>query len=317
MTSLTERYVAATLRTVPAPRREEIAAELRGSIADMIDDRTAAGEDATAAEREVLTELGDPTQLAARYADRRLQLIGPTYYLAWWRLLKLLLSFVPALVGVIVGLVDATDGSAPAGAIGTGVGAAIQTAVQIGFWVTLVFALLERTNTKLDLPAWTVDQLPHDRPDRQITLTDAAASIGFLVLVIAYVPLQHFRSFVPARDGDGNLPILDPALWSFWLPFLMVVLVATLGLELAKYRVGRWTLPLVVTNAVLDLAFAIPVIFLVHNDRLLNPELVARFDWLSQPDNLDTVATVTVVGTVVITLWNIADSIVKLRRAAA
>ncbi|SNT66019.1 hypothetical protein SAMN05421812_1316 [Asanoa hainanensis] len=316
MTSLTDRYVAATLRTVPAQRREEIAAELRGSIEDMIDGRTAAGEDSTTAEREVLTELGDPAQLAARYEDRRLQLIGPTYYLAWFRLLRLLLSFVPALVGVVVGLVQATDGDNAGGAVGSGIAAAIQTAVQIGFWVTLVFAILERTNTKLDLPAWTVDQLPNDRPDRQITLTDAAASIGWLAIFTAYVPLQHFFSFVPARDGEGNLPILNPELWSFWLPFLMVVLIATLGLEIAKYRAGRWTRPLVVTSAVLDLAFAIPVILLMANDRLLSPELVARFDWLSQPDNLDTVATVTIVVTIVITLWHIAESIIKLRRTA-
>ncbi|GIF70456.1 hypothetical protein Ais01nite_84910 [Asanoa ishikariensis] len=317
MTSLTDRYVAATLRTVPAARREEIAAELRGSIEDMIDGRAAGGEDTTAAEREVLTELGDPAQLAARYADRRLQLIGPTYYLAWWRLLKLLLSFVPALVGVVAGLVQATDGDNVGGAVGAGIGAAIQTAVQIAFWVTLVFAVLERTNTKLDLPAWTVDQLPQDRPERQITLADAAVSIGWLVIFTAYLPLQHFLSFVPARAGDGHLPILNPALWSFWLPFLMVVLIATVGLEIAKYRVGRWTLPLVVTSAVLDLAFAIPVIFLMQNDRLLSPELVARFDWLSQPDNLDTVATVTIVATIVIVLWHFAESIIKLRRTAA
>ncbi len=316
MTSLTDRYVAATLRAVPAPRREEIAAELRGSIEDMIDGRSATGEDTTTAEREVLTELGDPAQLAARYADRRLQLIGPTYYLAWLRLLKLLLSFVPAVVGVVVGLVEAADGDKAGGAIGAGIGAAIQVTVQIGFWVTLVFAIIERTNTKLDLPAWTVDQLPNDRPDQQISFTDAAAAVGSLVLAIAYLPVQHFWSFVPDRDG-GSVPIFDPALWTFWLPLLMVVLVASVGLEIAKYRTGRWTRPLVTTNAVLDLAFAIPAIWLLQTDRLLSPELVGRFDWLSQADNLNTVANISTVTIVVITLWDIVDSILKSRRAAA
>lgn len=316
MTSLTDRYVAATLRAVPAPRREEIAAELRGSIEDMIDGRAAAGEDTTTAEREVLTELGDPAQLAARYADRRLQLIGPTYYLAWWRLLKLLLSFVPALVGVVVGLVEAADGDHAGGAVGAGISAAIQVTVQIGFWVTLVFAIMERTNAKLDLPAWTVDQLPQDSPDRQISFTDAAAAVGSLVLAIAYLPLQHFWSFVPDPDG-GNLPIFDPALWSFWLPFLMVVLAATLVLEIAKYRAGNWTRPLVTTNAVLDLVLAVPVIWLLQTDRLLSPELVGRFDWMGQPDNLNTVANISTVAIIVITLWDIVDSALKSRRAAA
>ncbi|KKK05628.1 permease prefix domain 1-containing protein [Micromonospora sp. HK10] len=312
MSSLTDRYLAATLRSVPAGRRAEIETELRGSIEDMIDGRRADGRDTEAAEREVLNELGDPAQLAARYADRRLQLIGPAYYLAWERLMKLLLSFIPALVGVVVGLVEASDGNG-GGAIGEGISAAIQTAVQIAFWVTLVFAVLERTNTALHLPAWTVDQLREDHVNRQITPVDTVAAIGFLVLVIAYLPIQQFRSFVPG-DGHGNLPILDPALWSFWLPFLIAVLVATIGLEVAKFRAGRWTWPLVGVNAVLDLAFAVPVIWLISTDRLLNPDFVHRWEWLSQADNLHNVATFVAVGTALITAWDIIDSAIKAYR---
>ncbi|WP_319458603.1 permease prefix domain 1-containing protein [Micromonospora sp. RTP1Z1] len=214
MTTLTDRYLAATLRSVPAPRREEIATELRASIEDMIEDRTTGGQDTATAEREVLTELGNPAQLAARYADRRLQLIGPTYYLAWERLLKLLLSFVPATVGVVVGLVEATGGDNPGGAVGAGIASALQVAVQISFWVTLVFAVLERTNIPLCLPEWSVDQLPEGPVDRQITRTDTAAAIVWLTFVIAYLPWQHFQSWV-SDDGGRNLPILDPALWSF------------------------------------------------------------------------------------------------------
>jgi hypothetical protein len=315
MTSLTDRYVGATLRSVPAQRRDEIAAELRGAVEDMIEGRTSAGEDADAAERSVLTELGNPAQLAARYSDRRLQLIGPTYYLAWLRLLKLLLSFVPAVVGVVVGLVKAADGD-PGGAVGAAIGTAIEVGVQIAFWVTLVFAILERTNTALNLPEWTVDQLPRDHPNRQITLPDTAASIGWLVLVIAYLPLQHFVSFIPGRDG-GNVPLFDPALWSFWLPFLLVVLVANLGVEIAKYRAGRWTWPLVGANALVNIAFAVPVCWLLLTDRLLSPELVARFEWLSQHDNLDRVANVSAVVTILVVLWIIVDSIVRFRRNPA
>ncbi|MDO3702720.1 permease prefix domain 1-containing protein [Micromonospora sp. C28SCA-DRY-2] len=314
MTTLTDRYLAATLRSVPVARREEIATELRGSIEDMIDGRTAGGQDATTAEREVLTELGDPAQLAARYSDRRLQLIGPTYYLAWERLLKLLLSFVPATVGILVGLLAAADGDNPGGAIGEGVATALSVALHIAFWVTLVFAVLERTKTPLHLPRWSVDQLPEGPVDRQITLTDTAASIGFLTLFIAYLPVQHFRSFVPT-DGEKNLPILDPALWSFWLPFLITVLVATVGLEIAKYRTGRWTWPLVTVNAALNLAFAVPVIWLMSTDRLLNPDLVNRFEWLNQGDNLNTVATVVVAGTALVALWDTVDSAIKAYRA--
>ncbi|MFE9655445.1 permease prefix domain 1-containing protein [Micromonospora sp. NPDC006431] len=314
MSSLTDRYVTATLRTVPAPRRAEIASELRASIADMIDGRTGAGQEADTAEREVLTELGNPDHLAARYADRRLQLIGPRYYLVWWRLLRTLLTYIPAIVGVAAGVVKATVDGEPGAAIGAGVVGAMQTAVQIAFWLTLVFAVLERTNTPLNLPEWSVDQLPEAPNERQVPLVDTCASIVFLLFAIAFFPWQHFQPWI---SGDGSrLPMIDPALWSFWLPVLLAVLVADIGLEVAKYRSGRWTWPLVAVKTVLDLAFAVPLTWLLLTDRLLNPELVQRFEWLREGGTQD-LARATVLLTAVIVVLGFIDSAVKVRRHAA
>ncbi|MEU1841607.1 permease prefix domain 1-containing protein [Micromonospora chersina] len=313
MSSLTDRYLAATLRAVPQQRRTELADELRASIEDMIDDRTGGGQERGAAEREVLTELGNPEQLAARYTDRRLQLIGPRYFLVWWRVLRTLLTFIPAIVGVVTGVVKATVGGEPGAAVGAGVASGLQTAVQIAFWVTLCFAVLERTDTSLNLPEWTVDQLPEETRERQITLVDSCASIVFLLVTIAFLPWQHFQ---PWLSGDGSrLPMIDPALWSFWLPALIVVLVATMGLEIAKYRAGRWTWPLVAVNAALNLAFAAPLVWLLLTDRLLNPALIERFAWLREGGAED-VAQIATVVTAVVVVWDVIDSAVKARKAA-
>ncbi|MFJ6197673.1 permease prefix domain 1-containing protein [Micromonospora sp. NPDC092111] len=313
MSSLTDRYLAATLRAVPAPRREEIATELRASIEDMIDDRTGGGQDAATAEREVLTELGHPERLAARYADRRLQLIGPTYYLVWQRLLRRLLSTIPGAVGVLVGVVQATVGDHPGGAIGSGISAAIQTAVQIAFWVTLCFAILERTDASLKLPEWGVDQLPEAPVERDVRLTDTCASVATILLTLAFLPWQHFRSWVSGTGGE-RIPLLDPTLWRSWLPVLAAVLVASLVLEVVKYRTGRWTWSLVAVNALLDLAFAVPVVWLLLTERLLNPDLVARFSWLRDGDGLGIATRVSVVVVAAITLWDVVESVVKARR---
>jgi len=67
---LTERYVQAALRGLPPQQRSDIERELRTSIADAVDAKMEAGSDAAVAEREALTELGDPARLAAGYADR-------------------------------------------------------------------------------------------------------------------------------------------------------------------------------------------------------------------------------------------------------
>ncbi|WFE39632.1 permease prefix domain 1-containing protein [Micromonospora sp. WMMD998] len=312
MSSLTDRYVAATLRTVPAQRRDELAEELRAAIADMIDDRTAGGQDHASAEREVLTEMGRPELLAARYSDRTLQLIGPRYYLLWWRLLRLLLTYIPATVGVIAGVVKATIGGEPGAAIGTAIEAALQAAVQIAFWVTLSFAVLERAQAPLGLPEWTVDQLPEETRDRQISQPESCASIVFLIFTIAVLVGQHFQRW--STDDGSRMPVLDPALWSFWLPALIVVLVATIGLEVAKWRARRWTWPLVAVNVLLNLAFAGPVVWLLLTDRLLNPELIDHFAWL-RDGGADDVARVTAVVIVLIAIWDVAESAVKALRA--
>ena len=251
----------------------------------MIEGRTGAGRDADTAEREVLTELGNPDRLAARYADRRLQLIGPTYYLHWQRLLRLLLTFVPALVGTVVGVVQATTGEDLVPAIASGFGTAFEVAIQVTFWVTLTFAIIERADPSLKLPAWTVDQLPEVPAKQDMTLTDIAASAALMLFTAAFLPWQHFLSWARQIDGE-RIPLLDPALWRSWLPVLMAVLLAGVVFELVKYRVGRWTWPLVAVKAALDLAFSVPVVWLLAEDRLLNPDLVERFAWLQDEGNL-------------------------------
>ncbi|MBF9131954.1 hypothetical protein I0C86_23745 [Plantactinospora sp. S1510] len=317
MNSLTDRYLAATLPSVPSARREEIAVELRGSIEDMIEDRTGNGQDPGTAEREVLTELGNPERLAARYADRRLQLIGPTYYLVWLRLLRLLLSFVPAIVGTVDAVSSAATGEVGVGgAIGSGIGTAIEVAVHIAFWLTLTFAILERTTPVQGLGDWNVDQLPRVPVDREMSLASTATAVAWLLFGIAYLPLQHFQSWIES-DSGANIPIIDPALWSSWLPVLLAVLVGSVVFEIVKYRVGRWTWPLIGVNVALHLAFAVPVAWLILSDRLLSPEFVQRFEWLREGDNLGTVANVTAVVLAVVVIWDVLDSVRAIRRRHA
>ena len=67
-TTMTDRYIAAALKGVRAEQRQDVAAELRGSIADAVDARMAQGDAPEAAELAVLVELGDPIRLAAEYS---------------------------------------------------------------------------------------------------------------------------------------------------------------------------------------------------------------------------------------------------------
>ena len=108
MTNLSERYVQAVVRAVPAAQRADLEPEIRALVADAIEAKTAETELTDAeAERAALTDLGDPAVLAAGYTGRTAYLIGPSLYPEWRRILSVLLPIIvpiaiatPPIVGV-------------------------------------------------------------------------------------------------------------------------------------------------------------------------------------------------------------------------
>src|SRR5690606_15582817 len=62
--TLTARYIDAVTRSLAPNAQEDVRVELEASIADAVEARLEQGESPDAAERGVLTELGDPAALA-------------------------------------------------------------------------------------------------------------------------------------------------------------------------------------------------------------------------------------------------------------
>lgn len=310
--TLTDRYVHAVTRRLPADQRDDVARELKGSIADRADAIAAEQPelDDLAAERSALEELGDPDRLAASYSGRRLQLIGPELYPSYVTLLRSLLLTVVPIVAAVVGIAAAFSDDSLGSAIGSAVWTAITVAVHVAFWVTLVYALIERgiggdaSRSALGVE-WSPDQLP-DLPSQRGSLTDAVGSVVFLVLLGVAIVWQQVRS--PITEGDERLPLLDPALWSFWLPLILVLLVAEMAFEVVRYRTARIRPTL---NMLIGAAFAAPLVILGATDQLLNPAAVAQIqrDWAEF--NPDVAHTVVAVSAVVIWLW---DSVEGWRR---
>lgn len=293
--SLTDRYVRAVLGGVPAERRPEVEAKLRDAITTAVDSRVAEGQPPDEAERSMLTDLGDPMRVSADYTGRELHLIGPALYPDYIRLLRLLLTIVVPIVGVVVGAVTAVSGADLWSIVSAGVGTAFAVGVQVAFWVTVVFALIDRYGgrTRADSSTWGLDDLP-ELPTSGITLGGTIGSVAGLAVLAWFLLWQpgYQESFDP---GGPSIPILDPALDRFWIPFLVVVVLASIVLEIAKYLIGRWTVTLAAVNTALGLAFAIPVLWLASTDQLLNPEFVSTI-------TVDGVASV-VAGLPVLIAW--------------
>lgn len=312
-TPLTERYVSATVRSLKPAAQEDVRSELQASIADAIEARLEHGEPREAAERAVLTELGDPDILAAGYADRPLHLIGPRYYLTWLRLLKTLLIIVPLCAVGGVALAQTLAGASVGQTIGEVAAVGASTVVHLCFWVTLVFVMLERTGADTGTD-WDVGQLPEPSADGA-GKGELIASLVFLALATGAIFWDHFRGLF---WGDGHaLPILNPDLWPWWIGSLLVLMGFEAALAIALYARKRWTADLAVMNTILAVLIMSLLVTLLGNGHLINPEVIAYAGAQHgvESSTFDVLGIVTGFAIVGISVWDIVDGWRKTARA--
>lgn len=313
---LIERYIYEVTRHLSTSQRADVAKELRASIEDMAAGR-AKNTKPTAADIEaVLKELGRPELLAVKYGQTKQYLIGPKWFELYKAVILRLLAVIPVVAIVISLVASLTSSPGPdtvdilAGALGAG----IEAAMQVAFWVTLTFVIIEHSSLKpesLKAGEWEPTQLPA-LPKRQISYLESATSI---TTILAMAGLLLYAIIMPWA-GEST-PILNPSLWSGWVPALLTILGLGLILELFKLNIGNWTTPLAITNVVLAVLGSILVASLATTQVILNPAFVDMLQ-ARAGEGSSVVANwmVTVVVCVVIigSLWSAAESIYKTWR---
>lgn len=327
LTPRTESYLREVARRLPPRAREDVSRELRGTVADMVDDGVALGLPPAEAERRVLEELGDPARLAEDYGPGPRHLIGPAHYHDFLELLRIL---VPVLAGLFGGLSLLGRLFGEAGredlvmylvlSIAPAVGAAIQGALMGAGIAVVVYAVVERTETAEtvkrgarggavaeEAPRWSVEQLPPPRPERDST-------VGELVWATIALSLAFAAPFLLSRPlfREGPLagePLLDPAVWTPWVPLYLGILLLAWGWELLRFFHRRWSWALFGVNAVLDLAMAALLITVLRTESVLNPVFRER-GWAG-----DEFAQIGVALVVVITVWDLVATFLACRRS--
>lgn len=315
-TSWTDRYLTAVLKGIPVDKRADVGVKLRHEIDSSVLQRLSRGEDPESAERLVLRDLGDPMRVSATYSGRSLFLIGPTFYPEYIRLLRLLLSIVVPIVTVVVGFTSALSGESVWGVALSAVGSGFMVGIQIAFWVTLVFAVIDRrTNDSSSVTSeWELDDLPEVSVNR-IGLGDTLASITGLSLLVLFLAWQpgYQESFDP---GGPSIPVLNPELSTLWIPVLIVILLASITLELIKYRTGKWTVPLAAVNSLLSLAFAFSAIYIISSDQLLNSEFTAAVAAGAFGEFVDFIPTIIAWVIAVVTAFDVTEGWWKALRGS-
>lgn len=310
--TLTDRYVAATLRRLPARQRADIDSELRALIADAVDGLERSGRSRDEAEAQALTDLGDPVRLAAQYAERPLHLIGPDLFVDYSRLLLAALSTVVPLVLVGVAFLGVQGGGGFLPAARDALFSAVVAAVLIAVVSTALFAGLER------LPALRSRRAQPWNPLARAALPERGLDpltliVGSSVAAVIAAALVILQTVGPVLDGDGApIGAIEPGLWNSGALLLVgFFMVASIGTAFAGHYVG-WGIPQAVANAVLALLFSVPVIALALSGALLNPAFYAATGW---PAGESVIAWVIAVLIGLLSFTDVVDGFSRARRA--
>lgn len=280
--NLIDRYVHEVGRRLPKKQRADVEAELHSLLMDALQDRAQDGEEASVEDQvAVLEEFGPPSEVAARYAPLHRYLIGPGVYNIY---LIVSASTAGALTLAYVVLLALTAWRDPSAAIGSSVAELVSSyvnALLAAFGsITLTFAVLERV-----VPAeawagvkekeWDPRSLPPVQdPDR---IERGGLIVGSVFLVIALLVFNLFPDWIGfslARSSDGSLnwetnPLLAPAFFTMYLPWLNVLWLVELTLNTVLLRQGRWQL----VTRIVDLLLSVGGIVLI-GQMLTGPSLL-------------------------------------------
>lgn len=136
-----------------------------------------------------------------------------------------------------------------------------------------------------------------------------------LTTVLTIGGLLFLRDLSLVTGADGQVvPLFHPALTTFWFPVLIALLVSIAVLQVAVFAAGRWTIPLAAGHGLLQLAFAVPVVWLALNGTLIEPAFAAEVGWppLAEGDGPAMLGLVAAV--ILVTAWEIFDALRRARR---
>lgn len=166
-TTLTDRYVTATLSHLPRHKQQQTENDLRAIIAANTMRRVRNGDTPETAENSTLATLGNPATLAARYLNENGALISARIFHSWSLATRWTSATVLPCLYLILVIVFAVTQDNVWITIFRPVGIVMTVGVYLLAAVTALYALIDhRTDGNGPATQWTPDQLPDQDPRR-------------------------------------------------------------------------------------------------------------------------------------------------------
>lgn len=272
-----DRYIYAVTKHMNPKIREDVSKELYALVDDMLMERCGDMAPTEKDIRVVLTELGSPQELYAKYDEDSSQcLIGQPYYSAYKSVLRIVLTCMA--VGLTIGSIVLQILEPQSW--GVAIGDFLHRIWSGGFGVfaglTILFAVFYRKGIKLD-DGFNLDDL-QPVPSKKQEITKLECIIGIVLNVLFAVVFLAVPEVLCAvfRDGGEVIPVFSTAaLRSSWY---MIVLSWACGIisETVKLMEGQYSRLVLVTTLIANAVSAVvSVVWLTCFD-LINPQLVTE-----------------------------------------
>ncbi len=219
---LIERYLQEIGRRLPSRQRTDILSELRSSLVDDLEARSA-GQPRQSDVVALLKEMGPPEQVAASFHPEGQYLIGPGLYPLFRMVLGIVLT---AVVGaqLLAVLIAVALRDQPASFLDSFWGIANSLPAAFGF-VVLVFALLQRLEIKPEASDEIFDPLalPSLAEDEPVKVGEQAFSVIIGVVVLVLLSKFAYGGGFSIRYGEGIFtnPVIDRLF--FWIALSMAL----------------------------------------------------------------------------------------------
>ncbi|MBN9653508.1 hypothetical protein J0K78_04445 [Halobacillus sp. GSS1] len=325
-------YLQEVERRLPEKNREDILLEIRSTIEDMLPENPSE-EDV----KGVLQELGDPVKLAHGYSEKPMHLIGPRYYDTYISLIKMILpiaitiSLITLVAENILGTVEEGNVITMILAIvGEGVWRVISVGMQVFFWITIIFALIERVDIGIEdeerrspRKIWTPADLKKvARAPRRRSISQWEVYGAFLWTAIWGTVYFHADQLLGIYENQGEgLTFITPALnqdvlLSYWPG---VVLVIGLEVALAHYKLLKreWSKGIMWFNTIQEGVSIGIFVWVITDEKLFASSFINYisdlFQWNSAQFESGLTWRIAAIF-VIFAVWNIIDGFIKYKR---